>query len=922
MSKELLVSVVVGATLKAGFSTVFGKAEKSAKALGEEIKTATKKQEQFAKSMRSMQALGMNKDLSRQSREYARMTVEIVKATKNQELLNKALARQKAASLHRQQLRGQILETGAHAAVIGAPIVSSVRQFMIQEQAAADLKVAMMQQDGRFGQFEAIDKLNTHLGALLPGNKTDFTKMTMGLKSQGISDQTILNGGGLATAQLNVVLGNDIADGSFFAKLMEAHGIQESEILKAADLTQRAKFAAGLTKDDMFQAMAYYAPKANTLGLTGLNNQKQILTVEGLAATKGLEGSSFGTNFSMMLSQLSKGSKMVELAKRGMKSEVKNMIDKSGAKFEFFDKNGTLKSLRDITGELEKNFNKIRAKYGDKGVMDVSDALFGQEGGRVAQIMGQAGLSGFDSFQQKMDQQASLQDRIKVKTSTLSSSLEQLGGVVENTAAEFGSIFAPEIKEFSDRAQNLMENVIFPFIRNHKDLIKGVFVTMAGFLGLKLTMLGVGYAVSMILMPFRSLLIVFRKFGALFSLFKLMRLGKITKGAMLFRMFGMSTVSAGKTAGFFGKILRRVSGIFGRFFTKTGLGLGILGKLRFALSFLGRTLLMLGRAIMMTPIGWIITAISLVAFAIYKFWKPLKAFFIGVWGGLKKSMAPLEPVFKRIREIFGGLWGKIKPRVQPIIDWFKNFFSVSQQGEGKAKSFGEAVGMWIGGKITAVATWIQEKWIQIVSFFKSGIGNISKTILNWSPISLFYNIFASVMRYFGIELPAKFTDFGGMIMTGLWNGLKEKWEAVKQWFVNTVPKQLTFGFTKPMQINSPSRLFKSFGGHIMEGLHLGLSGNSEKPISTIQKLATGIEQNFLKKPGNLFGLVDGKIKANAAEFAQGHSHTDDITIHYNPTIQINGNADRSVIEQALKASQREFEQMYKRMLRSNELRSY
>ena len=88
---------------------------------------------------------------------------------------------------------------------------------------------------------------------------------------------------------------------------MEAHGIKESELLRSADLTQRAYFAAGLSKEDMYQAMSYYAPKVNTLGLTGLENQKQIYAVEGLAANKGLEGSSFGTNFNMMLSQLSKG---------------------------------------------------------------------------------------------------------------------------------------------------------------------------------------------------------------------------------------------------------------------------------------------------------------------------------------------------------------------------------------------------------------------------------------------------------------------------------------------------------------------------------------------------------------------------------------------------------------------------------------
>jgi len=161
-----------------------------------------------------------------------------------------------------------------------------------------------------------------------------------------------------------------------------------------------------------------------------------------------------------------------------------------------------------------------------------------------------------------------------------------------------------------------------------------------------------------------------------------------------------------------------------------------------------------------------------------------------------------------------------------------------------------------------------------------------------------------------------------MIMTGLWNGLKEKWEAVKQWFSNTVPKQLTFGFTKPMQINSPSRLFKSFGGHIMEGLRLGLSDNATKPYGAISNIATNLQKNFTNKTGKLSDSLNGQMQTNANEFAQAKNHAESITINYNPTIQINGNADHSVIQQALAVSQREFEKMYRRMVQTKEFRSY
>lgn len=111
-----------------------------------------------------------------------------------------------------------MIDTAAHGAVVAGPVIASVKKYMEQESASADLKIAMMRKDGSFGRFDEIDRLTTKWGADLPGNKKDFTQMALGLKSQGISDDTIINGGGLATAQLNTVIGIPIADGSFLPK--------------------------------------------------------------------------------------------------------------------------------------------------------------------------------------------------------------------------------------------------------------------------------------------------------------------------------------------------------------------------------------------------------------------------------------------------------------------------------------------------------------------------------------------------------------------------------------------------------------------------------------------------------------------------------------------------------------------------------
>lgn len=908
MAKELLVGIAIGASIKAGFTTVFGRAEHTAKMLGREIERTTKANEAFGRSLRSPSMQRWTGFLQRGTRQYAAMSMQIAKAAQAQRNLNKAIAEEAKASERRRTLRGGLVESFGHAAATAVPIISSVRRFMAQEDASVDLKVVMMQKGGGFGRFGEIDRLTGEWGTALPGNKADFSNMVRGLKSQGISDDTIINGGGLATARLNTVMGIPIADGSFFAKNMEAHGIKESELLSSADLTQRASFAAGLSSEDMYQAMSYYAAKANSLGLTGLENQKQIYAVEGLAANKGLEGSSFGTNFSMMLSQLSRGPRMVEEAKRGMKADVRRMMEKSGAQFEFFNPDGTMKSLREVTGILETGFGKIRARFGDQGVIDIADALFGQEGGRVANILGQAGVAGFDGMIAKMEQQASLEERIKVRTSSLSSSLEALGGVADQAAAAFGEAFASDIKDIAEYLQGFLNDSLIPFIQNNRNVIKSFFGLSAGFFGLKLALLGASYGISMFMMPFKSISTSFKKMQAMNSLFRLLRLEGVGKGVALLRAFGVSSEKAVWISAQFAKVIKPLSPMLARI----GAGVGVFGKLAVVLGMAKHAVLAFGRALLVTPVGWIALAVAAAALVIYKYWKPIKAFFQGFGHGLKQALAPLVPLLGGVGRIFSRIWATVKPFFQPLLDWFSDFFTVTQVSAGSARSFGEAIGLWIGGKIAAVTNWCAVKINQIKSVFSGGLNGIIGLILKWSPLQAFYSSFSAVLSWFGVELPATFTQFGGNIIGGLWDGLKAKFEGLKAWFADQAAWfKNAFAYTNG--IRSPSRVFKRFGGWMMEGLNIGLSAGAARPLATVNEVATDLQRRFTNG-GALSADLAGSIRGNAAEFAAARQgNAGGITVHFNPVIHAPGGESKQ-IQSALQTGLREFEMLFNRLM--------
>lgn len=112
-------------------------------------------------------------------------------------------------------------------------------------------------------------------------------------------------------------------------------------------------------------------------------------------------------------------------------------------------------------------------------------------------------------------------------------------------------------------------------------------------------------------------------------------------------------------------------------------------------------------------------------------------------------------------------------------------------------------------------------WDTIKTAFNGGIKGVSALVINWSPIGLFYAAFAKVMSWFGIELPSKFTGFGGMIIDGLVNGIKSGFNKLKTIWAE-VTSYIPSYFKAEQKIRSPSRVMAGLGGHIMSGLGVGL----------------------------------------------------------------------------------------------------
>ena len=196
---------------------------------------------------------------------------------------------------------------------------------------------------------------------------------------------------------------------------------------------------------------------------------------------------------------------------------------------------------------------------------------------------------------------------------------------------------------------------------------------------------------------------------------------------------------------------------------------------------LGTTFMWLGRVFLMNPIGLAITAIIVAIGLLYYNWDTVSKFLVSSW------------------------------------EWIKSAWASS---------------------MAAISGFVSSTWTSIKAFFTSGIANISATIVNFSPVGLFYQAFAAVMSYFGIDLPAKFTDFGKMMIQGLINGIGSMVGAVVD-KAKAIASAVTNTVKGAFQINSPSRLFEQFGVYNMQGLANGMDSSAGLPQRAASSAAYG-----------------------------------------------------------------------------------
>lgn len=177
------------------------------------------------------------------------------------------------------------------------------------------------------------------------------------------------------------------------------------------------------------------------------------------------------------------------------------------------------------------------------------------------------------------------------------------------------------------------------------------------------------------------------------------------------------------------------------------------------------------------------------------------------------------------------LGSKVLPFVGQAFMWLGRLFL--------ANPIGLAITAIAAAAYLIYANWDKVKayfagaWAEIKLGFSGGIADILRTIINFSPIGLFYQAFSAVMNYMGVELPSRFTAFGGMIISGLVNGITGAMDSVKT-AISDAGSSTVDWFKEKLGIHSPSRVFAELGGFTMAGLAQGVMEGQSGPMEAVK----------------------------------------------------------------------------------------
>lgn len=390
--------------------------------------------------------------------------------------------------------QGRIASAGAATAAAGAAItavgMAPVKAYAEAEDAATQLKVAMMLANGQTSEsFSQIDALANKLGNRLPGTTADYQNMMTMLIRQGMSAQAILGGLGEATAYLAVQLKMPTEQAAEFAsKLQDATRTSEKDMMGLMDTIQRT-FYLGVDSNNMLDAFAKLSPSLSIIQKTGLDAADALAPLIVMADQAGMRGEAAGNAYRKIFQYTMDAKKL---------GKANAALTGTGIKLDFSNGKGEFGGLDQLFANLQKLRGLTTMKRGS-----VIKELFGDDAEtlQAVSLMIDKGKAGYAEVQAKMANQANIQQRVNQQLATLKNLWDAASGTFTNALVAFGESISPELHATAVWLGDVSQGVQTWAKENPR--LAGSIMTIIKWAGILLTVFGgIALVVAAVLGPF------------------------------------------------------------------------------------------------------------------------------------------------------------------------------------------------------------------------------------------------------------------------------------------------------------------------------------------------------------------------------------------------------------------------------------
>lgn len=611
MANNILVGLTIGARLASNFRGAMGETMSALGGLKRSGTTLRVEHERMGKALaRSIaEPIPHIRELRAQYDQLGNSLVRL-------EARNKALATSMRASealrSQRANLRGEMMDTAVTGTVVAAPILASISIATGFQEKMRDTRITGGMSAGEEASLSKVvrssakqfnqtqDEVATGIGVLVAGGISNAKELAayapMMAKSATATKSSMDDVGATAIAMSkNLMIGAKDFESSF---TMLAYAGKKGQF----EVRDMAKWLPSLS------------PQFAALGITGKRAVAEIGASLQVARMGAGSNDEAANNFRNFLAKITSPDTLKDFAKAGidLKGSMQNLVSQGMTPMQamlkliqdYMGKQGpgaaaALKQTLAIKDDQERQAAmqrlteayKLGELFQDQQAMAfIRPAIEHQQDlqniQKGAMGAGDSGLLDAD-LKLRMETSAEQGKRFKVAMSEI--------------ALTLGNTLLPAVNSLVEGVVPMLER-FESFASKNPGLIKGVLGVAGALIGGKLAMLGLRYGLNLLISPFAAARQAKDRFMAGWSVFQSMR-----------------------AAGQFAPLatgLRRITGLLS-------------GRLLSGLRLAGQGVLWLGRAMLMNPIGLLVTAIAIGAYLIYRNWDKIKGVLMAGWRWMK-----------------------------------------------------------------------------------------------------------------------------------------------------------------------------------------------------------------------------------------------------------------------------------------------